>query len=182
MKVRRICSVSCFVVMCIVVFIGLAAAADSAANSSAPTTVGGSPPSHTEARVRAEILHDAFHATLQEVHRAYFREDEKIAIPAVTLKRVFDEMARHRGIELRWLAVNAQAMNVEHEPKTDFEKEAAKAIAAGAKHFEQAEGGVYRRVGSIVLTSECLKCHLPLRSSNKDRVAGLLIAIPAKAD
>lgn len=182
MTFRRFSSVSLFVLPCIAIIVAIAAAEDSAAVSNAQPAAERLLPSQAEARVRAELLHDVFHAMLQEIHHSYFREDEKVAIPAVALKSVFGEIARHRKIELCWLAINAQAMNVDHQPKSEFEKEAAKAISAGAKHFERTEGGVYRRVGSIVLTSECLKCHLPLRSSNKNRLAGLLIAIPVKGD
>ncbi len=139
-------------------------------------------PSEAEARGRAELLHESLHATLQAIHHRYFHEDEGIVIPAVTLKSVFRELARHRKVEVRWLAVNAQAMNVDHEPRDAFEKEAVKALAAGADSFESCQDGVYRRVGSITLHSECLKCHLPNRSSNDERLAGLLIAIPIKHD
>jgi hypothetical protein len=64
----------------------------------------------------------------------------------------------------------------------DFEKEAVKVIADGAASFERAESGVYRRVGAITLGNECLKCHLPSRSSNKERLAGLLIEMRVDAD
>ncbi|MGE3317614.1 MAG: hypothetical protein AB7O26_21090, partial [Planctomycetaceae bacterium] len=52
-------------------------------------------PTRDEARKQAELLHDVLHATLQEVHDRYFREDEKIPIPAVAFKSVFE------GIEAR---------------------------------------------------------------------------------
>lgn len=182
MKFRPCCLIAPVLLSSVVVAIAFAEADDRKPEAQARKDDAKSAPSLEEARSRAELLHDAFHATLQEVHHAYFREDEKVVIPAVTLKKVFGELARQRKIELRWLSVNAQAMNVEHEPKSDFEKEASKAIAAGAKHFERTEGGVYRRVGAIVLTSECLKCHLPLRSSNKDRLAGLMISVPMKPE
>jgi hypothetical protein len=135
-----------------------------------------------EARRQAELLHESMHATLQIVHQQYFREDEGIVIPAITLKRVFREMAKRQQVELRWLAVNAQAMNVDHEPSDAFEKQAATAIAAGADHFEVVEGDVYRRVGAITLESECLKCHLPTRTSVTERSAGLLIEVPVKVE
>ncbi len=135
-------------------------------------------PSVEEARRRAEILHEAMHATLQVVHLQYFREDEGVAIPAATLRGVFRELSRRQGVELRWLAVNAQAMNKDHEPANDFEKEAAAKLAAGAASHEQVDGGTYRRVGKIVLESECLKCHQPTRMDTRSRTAGLVIAMP----
>jgi len=149
-----------------------------------PSPAGSAPvpqlPTVAEARAQAELLHESFHAALHAIHRQYFRNDEKDAIPAMTLKSVFRELARRRKVELRWLAVNAQAMNVDHEAKTPFEKAAVEAIAAGAESFERTEGGIYRRVGAITLQSECLKCHLPTRSDTRDRLAGLLIALPLR--
>jgi len=135
-------------------------------------------PTIEEARRRAEILHEAMHATLQFVHLQYFREDEGVAIPAATLRSVFRELSRRQGVELRWLAVDAQAMNKDHEPASDFEKDAAAKLAAGATSHEQVDGGTYRRVGKIVLESECLKCHQPTRMDTRPRTAGLVIAMP----
>lgn len=137
-------------------------------------------PALEEARGRAKLLHESMHATLQVVHHEYFREDKGISIPAATLKRVFKELATRQQVELRWLAVNAQAMNVDHKPRTDFEHQAVRALAAGKEEFELVEEGVYRHVGVITLTSDCLKCHLPNRTSTKDRAAGLVIAMRIK--
>ena len=135
-------------------------------------------PAAAEARARAEILHEALHATLQVVHHAYFREDDGTPIPAATLREVFREMSQRQKVELRWLAVNAQAMNVDHQPRDEFEKNAAKAIASGQDSYELAASGTYRRAGLITLGSECLKCHLPSRTSNKSRAAALVITMP----
>jgi hypothetical protein len=133
-----------------------------------------------EARHRARLLHEAVHATLQIVHHEYYREDEGLLLPASTLKKVFREMANRQKVELRWIAVNAQAMNADHTAETDFEKGAVKALTAGADEFEQMEQGVYRRAGPITLGSDCLKCHVPSRTSTHDRTAGLIIAMPVE--
>ena len=74
-----------------------------------------------EARGRAKLLHEAFHATLHIVHLRYYREDEGQIIPARTLESVFGELERRQQVKLRWLAVNATAMNVDHNPKGKFE-------------------------------------------------------------
>lgn len=134
-------------------------------------------PSVHEARGRADLLHETVHATLQVVHHQFYREDQGLPIPAATLKDVFDELSRSRNVELRWLAVNAQAMNVDHEPVDAFERDAVKALAAGKESIEHVEKGVYRRAATITLRSECLKCHLPNRRSTEDRAAGLVISI-----
>ena len=40
-------------------------------------------------------------------------------------------------------------MGVNHEPRTEFEKQAAKEVPAGKEEFETVEKGYYRRAGSI---------------------------------
>ncbi len=146
---------------------------DEPARSAAP------PPSVAEARQRARLLHGMIHDTLQVVHARYFREGERLAIPAAALKDVFQEVEGRDGVRLRWLVVDGQAMNVDHEPQDEFERAAAEALKAGADGHEAAGDGEYRFAGPITLKAECLKCHLPSRSSNKPRTAGLLISIPA---
>jgi hypothetical protein len=135
-------------------------------------------PSVEEARGRAELLHETIHATLQVVHRDFYHEDEGLPIPATSLGRVFRKVEERQNVKLRWLAVNADAMNVDHEPQDEFEKAAVEAMRAGQESHEISENGVYRRAGVITLSSECLKCHLPTRKSTANRAAGLVIAIP----
>ncbi len=135
-------------------------------------------PSETEARSRARLLHETLHATLQIVHHEYYREDEGLKIPAATLKSVFRELAERQKVEVQWLAVDGQAMNDDHKPRNAFEKAAVEALAAGKNEFEQTEKGVYRFAGAISLTSECLKCHAPNRTSNKTLTAGLVVILP----
>lgn len=135
-------------------------------------------PSVEEARQRARLLHGTIHDTLQIVHARYYREDEGLMIPAASLRDVFLRVEERNGVKLRWLVVDGRAMNIDHNPKDEFEKEAAKALAAGNDEHERSADGVYRYAGPITLRAECLKCHLPGRSSNKSRTAGLLISMP----
>jgi hypothetical protein len=137
-------------------------------------------PSVDEARERAKLLHGTLHDTLQIVHSRYYREDEGLEIPAGALKLVFQGLSERNGIELHWLAVDAQAMNIDHKPRDEFEKQAVKALASGKDEYELAERGVYRHVGPITLGADCLKCHLPSRSNNNSRRAGLVIEIPVE--
>lgn len=141
-----------------------------------------SPPTLQELRVRAQLLHEALHATLQIVHHQYYREDEGLAIPAATMKKVFREVEARHQVKLRWLAVNAKAMNNDHEPRNDFERQAVKALSSGQTAHEAVQEGVYRRAATVRLSNECLKCHLPDRTSTADRAAGLLIEFPTTVD
>lgn len=137
-------------------------------------------PSPDEARGRAEILHDTVDDLLQVVHHEYYRLDEGLTLPAAAFRNVFDELARKRKVELRWLAVNAPPMNVDHKAKSEFEQQAVKALASGAEHYEQVDGSTYRRAARIRLESECLKCHVPNRRSTEARIAALVISLPVR--
>ena len=81
-------------------------------------------------------------------------------------------------MKLKWLTVNTDVVNVDHEAETEFEKAAVKALAAGRPFFEQVTSQRYDFAGPIRLRSQCLKCHLKRRSSNADRTAGLVISMP----
>lgn len=140
-------------------------------NANAPATVA-------EARARAQLLHETIHGALQVMHRDLFREDEKLTIPSRSLEDVFRELQRSYGVQVRWLAVNTEAMNVDHRPRTEFEKNAVKALGSGKRAFEAIDDGVYRHAGVIRLASQCLKCHVPNRTSTEDRAAGLTITMP----
>jgi hypothetical protein len=143
-----------------------------------PADGSASRPTVAEARERARLLHGTIHDTLQLVHARYYREDERLPIPASSLEDLFRSVAGRSGVELRWLVVEGRAMNVEHLPREGFETAAAEALAAGKGEHEAVADGRYRHAGAITLKAECLKCHLPGRSSNASRTAGLVIAIP----
>lgn len=131
-----------------------------------------------EARVRAQLLHEMIHGALQVMHRDFFDDEEGGTIPSQSLEDVFAEMARSWQVQIRWLAVNAKAMDIDHQPVDAFEEQAVKALAAGAKEFDASEADVYRYAGAIRLSSKCLKCHVPNRTSLEDRTAGLVITMP----
>ena len=132
------------------------------------------------ARRCAEALHSAIHVTLHAVHRHYYVQNERLPLPAAIMEKVFADLEKDQGVALRWLVVQGQAMNVEHMPKDAFEQAAADALAAGKPAYEQVEAGIYRRAGAIILTNdnECLKCHVPDRSTLENRTAGLIVSIP----
>jgi hypothetical protein len=143
-----------------------------------PTT--SRPGSVAEARARARILHEAFHGALQVVHRDFFDEDDARVLPSGSLEDVFTELEKQFDIKIRWLAVNAKAMNIDHEASDDFEKDAVQALQSGKKEYERVSDDRYLHVGTIRLASQCLKCHLPRRTSTADRSAALSISMPLK--
>lgn len=148
--------------------------ATTGAEENLPTTV-------VEARGRARVLHETIHGLLQVVHRDFFRDDQRLSIPSRSFEDVFKELALSWQVNIHWLVVNAEAMNVDNKPRDDFEKAAVTALAAGKQEFEAVEDNVYRYAGSIRLASQCLKCHAPRRTSTEDRAAGVVISMPMRS-
>lgn len=137
----------------------------------------------TIARERAKVMHDIYAATLDVMHHHYFRRDQAV-LPARAMEDVFEEMSRQSTAQANWISVNTKAMSINHEPETDFEKQAAKELAAGKDSFELVENGYYHRAGQIPLGSGCVSCHTKLFVTSaasvptSPRVAGLVIRIP----
>jgi hypothetical protein len=150
---------------------GLASEKSAAVEQPAVTTV-------SQARRQAEILHSTLHSSLRVIHDRYYREDEALPIPAAILGEVFKDVEAEQHVKLRWLAVEGLAMNSDHKPADEFERQAAEQLKAGKRSHEIAADGLYRRAAPITLSGHCLKCHMPDRRSTRDRVAGLIIAIP----
>ncbi len=138
------------------------------------------PASEEEARGRARWMHEAIHGALQVMHRDFFGTGEDdLNLPSKSLEDVFQQLTDSWGVELRWLGVNA-TKDADHEPQDKFEEAAAKAIAAGKLEYYAVERGKFRYVGMVRLKNECLKCHVPNRTSLQDRFAGLALNIPMK--
>ncbi|QEG01321.1 hypothetical protein Mal15_53970 [Stieleria maiorica] len=142
------------------------------------------PPSTTvpEARARAVLLYESMHGALQVAHRDLFDEDDAHAIPSASLEDVFDALAEQYSVELKWLIVETDIVNVDHQADDEFEKAAVVALKAGKPRHEAVEPSRYRFAGPIRLASQCLKCHVKHRTSTEDRTAGLLISMPLRLD
>lgn len=152
----------------------LAVDENSPAIDNAPKTIA-------EARIRARLLHESFSGALQVMHRDFFREDQKLTLPSKSLEDVFAEMSRSQNVELRWLAVNANAMSQSHTPQNEFEKSVVKSLSSGKEEYESASPNLYRFAGSIRLSASCVKCHVRNRTSNAARKAALVITMPIQA-
>ncbi len=151
--------------------------ADSVPVNPLPATAPKTLPSLDQARRQAELLHTAMHSMLQNVHHRYYREDEGLPIPAAVMRDVFSDLQKQHAIRLRWLAVEGQAMNTDHEASNPFEHDAVRVLKSGQGHYEQLQNGIYSRAAAIALTGECLKCHVPNRKDTKERTAGLIISM-----
>lgn len=133
-----------------------------------------------EARGQARLLHDTYEATLHTMHRQYFEEDTNTPIPSVVLEDVFRLVDESTKGKTHWISVNTEPMNLDHRPRSEFEKKAAKVLASGKREFELVENGTYYRVGAVTLFAACRRCHLSGISNGKGRkrVAGLVISLP----
>ena len=136
------------------------------------------PATIAEARGRAILFHETIAGALQVVHRDFFDDENAHAIPSASLEDVFHELLKTHNVNVRWLIVDTDVVNVDHKAQDEFEKNAAKSLAKGSPRFEATEGKLYRYAGSIRLASQCLKCHVKDRISTDERTAGLLISMP----
>lgn len=166
---------------CMLIGVARITAGDDGSTSAESSSIIEPPQSVTEARSRAKLLHEMVRGTLQVVHRDFFDEDNAHAIPSSSLEDVFHEMERGYDVTLKWLTVNTDVVNVDHQAEGDFELQAVKKLAAGSPFVEASEENRYRFAGAIRLRSQCLKCHVKRRTNNDDRTAGLLIAMPLAA-
>lgn len=156
-----------------------------APENSPPAPAGVAPSSRPEtaqavdaARDKAKLMHSIYTTTLDVMHHRYFRGD-RASVPARAMEDVFTEIAQQSKIQSRWIGVNARVMGLNHEPKDDFEKEAAAALGAGKGEWEQIAEGHYRRAAAVPLNSGCLSCHGTFGFESKTpRYAGLVIDIP----
>lgn len=136
------------------------------------------PTTAAEARARARLLYESTWRTLQVVHRDFFDDDDPHSIPSASLEEVFEQMADSYEVEMRWLIVETDIVNVDHQPQDEFEKAAVQALKQGHSSYEAISETRYRFAGPIRLASQCLKCHVQDRRDTQARTAGLVIAMP----
>ncbi|MDP1563304.1 MAG: DUF3365 domain-containing protein [Pirellulaceae bacterium] len=134
-----------------------------------------------EARARALLLHDSIHGALQVMHRDFFDDEESRVLPSQSLDDVFVTLNQKYNVQMRWLTIDGDELNVHHRPESDFEREAVAAIAKGAEQHSVVLEDRLEYVGRIRLANQCLKCHVRQRTSLEDRSAGLAISIPIQA-
>jgi hypothetical protein len=135
------------------------------------------------ARDRAKVMHDVYEVTLEVMHHRYFHGN-RATVPARAMQDIFSTIERQSKVKARWISVNMKPMSIDHEPETEFEKFAAKAIAKGKSHVDIVENGYYRRAGAIPLSAGCVGCHggLSTSPSTSPKFAGLVISVPVRQD
>ena len=133
------------------------------------------------ARDRAKLMHEVYAATLTAMHHRYFHGD-RATVPARAMEDVFMTMERKSKSQARWISASLSPMSINHEPKTNFEKQAAQKLAAGEDGIEVIEDGYYRRAGSIPMSGGCVSCHAGLFASTSTgaKFSGLVISIPVQ--
>lgn len=177
MKVRSLLLVGIFCMTAILVNVTVTCSDEPPGTNSAKAD--GNELSVEVARDRAHIMHDIYSATLDVLHHRYFHRDRAI-IPARVMHEIFDEIEQTSNVEARWISASMKAMSLDHQPKSDFEKKAAKAIATGTQHLEVIENGYYRRATAIPLAAGCVGCHggLSRQQTDTPKFAGLVISLP----
>jgi Protein of unknown function (DUF3365) len=131
-----------------------------------------------DAIARARLLHETIKGALLVVHRDFFDDENPHVLPSQSLEDVFEELARSQGVQLRWLTVDADEMNIHHRPQNKFEEQAIGKLKTGAEQHSILENEQLQYVGRIPLANQCLKCHVKQRLNLNERAAGLSIVIP----
>lgn len=131
------------------------------------------------AKAQALLMHHIYASTLDAMHHHYFHAN-KTTLPARAMEDVFADVARETQFTAHWISVNTKAMSVDHEPESEFEKQAAAELSRGKSEFTAVENGYYRRAGAIPLTAGCVSCHMRtlMAPPKTPRFAGLIISIP----
>ena len=131
------------------------------------------------ARDRAALLHQVYTTTLEVMHHRYFHADRSV-VPARAMEDVFENLEDHTGSEAKWISVNLRAMSINHEPETDFEKQAARELGKGQAEYTVVQDGIYRRATPILLHGGCVSCHAGFnpKPSKTPKLAGLIISMP----
>ena len=135
------------------------------------------------ARDRAMLMHQIYTTTLDVMHDRYFHADRSV-VPARAMEDVFENLERETGSKANWISVNLKAMSINHDPTTEFEKQAARELGLGKPEYESVDNGVYRRATPIPLHGGCVSCHAGFnpKPSKTPKLAGLTISMPVIAE
>ena len=134
------------------VFLGHGARADDQAD-----------PAVERAREQVRMLDDLYKNAVVSVTKRYVREQDKQ--PAIMVaKDVFGAMRSQGWHSAKLVDATGDPLNEDNAPKTDFEKEAARAVNAGKPYIDRVVGeGKDRRLLAAtvvpVVMQKCADCH-----------------------
>jgi len=113
----------------------------------------------TEARRTVALLDQAYQSTLRHVHRRFPVGHGQPVVAALVMRDVQREVSVGGGLTSRFMAARGKAMNADHEPRDDFERQAARELGQGARWVESIEGGRLRVATPVSLGGGCFPCH-----------------------
>ena len=144
-----------------------------------PAVAPNVPQSSDAVRGRLRGLAKVYLSTLEVMHHRYFH-GQRAMVPARAMEDVFADVERELDIHAHWIAVNTKAMSLNHEPKTEFDKQAAAAIAEGKPEWAATIDGTFHLAVPVPLTSSCINCHAGMfrEPPNKKSFAGLILRMP----
>jgi Protein of unknown function (DUF3365) len=129
-------------------------------------TAGGEPPADPaleRARDHVKMLDDLYKTAVVSVTTRYVdKQNEQPAIKVA--KDVFGAMGKRRWHSARLVDATGEPLSDLNAPRTDFEKDAARAVNAGQTYFERVVGeGKDRRLLAAtvvpVVMQKCADCH-----------------------
>ena len=117
------------------------------------------PLSLEEARRTVSLLHDVYLTTLRHVHRRFPVSAGQPVVAALVIRDIQKELSSRGPVRSRFLAVDTRAMNPDHNPKDDFEREAVSALRRGSSRVEAIDGDQLRVATTVSLGGDCFPCH-----------------------
>jgi hypothetical protein len=112
-----------------------------------------------EARQTVDMLNDLYVTAVVGIHGTYVK-DRSIPAAATVARSVFKSMAEKGWPQTRWLSTTGKPFNPDHNPKDQFEKDAAAALKTGKAKFERVENGKLRVATLVpIVDKSCLMCH-----------------------
>jgi hypothetical protein len=120
-------------------------------------------PAVARTREQIKMLDDLYKNSVVSITMRYVREqDEQPAIKVA--QDIFGAMKKKGWHSAKLVDATGEPMNELNAPRTDFEKEAAKAILSGKPYFERVEGqGTSRHLLAATVVpavlQKCADCH-----------------------
>lgn len=112
-----------------------------------------------EARRTISLLDRNYQSALRQIHRRFPVGNGQPVVAAVVVRDIQRETGSGGLLSSRFLAVGVKAMNPDHEPRDDFERQAVQELKRGARWVEAQEDGKLRVATVTPLGGGCFPCH-----------------------